>query len=322
MRRLLILSAAACLVGAHAHAQNSTFTLNADEAPSDQPWSDPASFSYSKDKGSKAALSLDAAGKLAWRLGDATTSTGFGRFVAHRNTATGAQVENYAAEVGLHFEQSTASGDLPDPNAFYLFHDVSLGYDYKTNFDDEADGCDATPKPAECVRSHERSVRLAWTLQPFHLSWERVPAYVGGKLTEQSPDVAYSFGPVITVFADDLVDAPTVNGGKPKGTATGAVGKLSLALSPRALDYRLVLRGSIQQTEFFHRPTSRQAGLPEDSTLNRLSLDYDLGPRAFLGEAGWAPSVGVTYTKGDDPLIGVANRERTVFAFKLAYRGG
>lgn len=320
MRHLLILTAAACLVGAPARAQDSSFTLNADEAPNAQPWSDPASFSYIKDKGDKAALSLDAVGKLNWRLGRETT-TGFGRFVAHRNTATGNQVENYAAEVGFHLEQGPVQGDLPDPNAFHVFHDVSLGYDYKTNFDDEADGCDATPKPVDCVRSHERSVRLAWTLQPFHPSWERVPAYKDGKLTDESPDVAYSFGPVITVFADDLVDSPTVNGVKPKGTATGAVGKLSLALSPKALDYRLVLRGSIQQTEFFHRPTSRQAGLPEDSTLNRLALDYDLGPRAFLGEAGWAPSVGLSYTKGDDPLTGVANRERTVFAFKLAYRG-
>jgi hypothetical protein len=321
MKYILILSAATCLIGAQAHAQNPNFTLNADEAPNAQPWSEPASFSYSKDKGSKAALSLDAAGKLSWRLGADTTSTGFSRLVAHRNTATGDQVENYALQVGLHFEQDTA-GSVPDRNAFYLFHDLSLGYEYKTNFDDEADGCDATPKPVDCVRSHEESLRLEWTLQPFHLSWERVPAYLDGKLTDQSPGIAYSFGPQITFFADDVVDAPTKNGIKPKGTATGAVGRLSLALSPKALDYRLVLRGSIQQTEIFHRPTSRAAGLPEDSTLNKLSLDYDLGPRAFLGESGWAPSIGVSYVKGDDPLTGTMNRERTIFAFKLAYSGG
>ncbi|WP_372782892.1 hypothetical protein [Phenylobacterium sp.] len=321
-----MLSAALCLTGMQARADNAapTFTLNADEAPDPQPWSDPASFSYTKDKGSKAAIAADLAGRLDWALGPTTANTGFARLVAHRNTAAGSQTENYAAEAGLHFEQNTAPRGSTDPddfkNAYYLFHDLSLAYVYETNFDDEADGCDATPRPAACVRSHQSSLRLKWTLQPYHYGWDTAPSFLDGAPTAASPAVAYAFGPLLTLFADDLVDAKAKNGLKPKGVVSGAAASLNLTLSPKILDYRFVFRASVQQTEAFQRPASRKTGFAGDSTLTKVSLDYDFGLRSFDAGPGWSPSIGISYVKGDDPLHGKLNRQETVFGVKLSYK--
>jgi hypothetical protein len=318
------LVAAFCLVALQAHAEDNQpkFTLNADEAPDSKPWSEPATLSYTKDAGEKAAFVLDAAARWDWRVGNPKTSTntGFGRLVAHRNTTTGEQVESYSAEVGLHIEPKTKATTSNHPSeGFSTYHDLSLGYVYTTNFDDEADGCDETPKPATCVRSHGESIRLKWTLQPYHPSWDSRVSYVGDKPSSDSPNLAHSFGFLLTPFADAVVDAKAVDGVKPDGTVAGVAAHASLALSPKFRDYRLVFSASVQQTEAFIRSNSREQAFPSDSTLLKLSLDYDLGPRAFLKEKGWAPSIGVAYVKGDNPLAGKLDQEQTVFGVRLTY---
>lgn len=324
-------TAAASLLASAAHAQSDNapkFTLNGDEVPKSQPWTEPAAFAYTKDAGEKASVSVDVAGRVDWRLGDVTetTNTGFVRAVAHRNTDEGSQVESYAGEFGLHFEPNTAPPGSQAPEdfarAWYFFNDLSLGYRYKTNFDDEKEGCDAVPSPASCVRSHEGSARLTWTVQPFHSVFEIAPAFVDGALSDESPAVAYSFGPTLTVFSDQVVHAKVDEAGvKPEGNVTGASAGLALAVSPRLFAYRLVFRGSVQQTEALERANGRRAGFPRSSTLASASINIDLGARSFEKGPAWVPSIGISYTKGDDPLSGKLDQEQTVVGVKLAYRG-
>ncbi|MBI1196931.1 MAG: hypothetical protein GC203_03635 [Phenylobacterium sp.] len=313
---------------AQAQTENAPkFTLNGDEAPKSKPWTEPAAFTYTKDAGDKASVSIDVAGRVDWRLGSVaeTTNTGFIRAVAHRNTDKGSQVESYAGEFGMHFEPNTVPKGSTAPadfaRAWYFFNDLSLGYSYKTNFDDEKEGCDGIPRPASCTRSHEGSARLKWTVQPFQAALETVPAFMDGKPTDDSPALAYSFGPTLTLFSDQVVHAKVDAGGaKPKGNVTGASAGLALAVSPRLFAYRLILRGSVQQTEALERGDRRRAAFPRSSTLGSISIDYELGARSFEEGPAWVPSFGVSYTKGDDPLSGKLDQEQTVVGIKLTYK--
>jgi hypothetical protein len=171
------------------------------------------------------------------------------------------------------------------------------------------------------VRSHEGSARLKWTIQPFTSRFETTEAYVDGKPTAENPIIAYSFGPLITLFSDQVTNAKLDAAGvTPRGNVTGAVGSLNCAISPKLFDYRVVLRASVKQTEAFIRDSRRRAEFSENSTLSSVSLDYDLGLRSFEKGPGWVPSIGVSYTKGDDPLSGKLNQEETVAGFKLTYK--
>jgi hypothetical protein len=328
--RTVTSAAVLALAATTAHAQSNNapkFALNGDEAPKSQPWTEPASFTYTKDAGEKSSISIDVAGRVDWRVGDVTesTRTAFVRAIAHRNTDEGSQVESYAGEFGMHFEPNTVRKGSTDPNdykdAWYFFNDLSLGYSYKTNYDDEKDGCDATPKPASCVRSHEGSGRLKWTVQPFQSAFELVPAFVDGQPTDGSPPFAYSFGPTVTVFTDQVLHAKNDAAGiKPKGNVTGAAGKIAMALSPKLFAYRLVLRGSLQQTEGFARGDRREPTFPRSSTLGTVAIDVELGARSWEEGPAWVPSFGVSYTKGDDPLSGKLDQEQTVVGIKLTYK--
>jgi len=331
MKRLFLVSGALLtLVSSVAAAEDAgaRFTLNGDETPTDQPWSEPATFSYTRAKGGKDSLALDLAVRRDWRVGPTTesTRTAFVRGVAHRNDAAGSQVESYSAEAGLHFEPSTATGTDPRDyaKAWYFFNDLSLGYNYTTNFDDEKDGCDATPRPAYCVRSHQGSVRLKWAVQPYNLAFDAPPAFVDGQVAAESPHVSRAFGVVVTAFTDQVLTAKTDAAGvKPKGNVTGAAVGLNLALSPRIFDYRLVFRASMQQTHAFARSNARRFSFPSSSTLGSLSLDYELGPsRSFEKGPGWVPAIGVSYKRGDDPLSGRLDQEETVIGFKLSHKSG
>lgn len=327
MRALLLSLTLAASATTHALAAPE-FTLNAEEAPDDAPWSDPASLAYTKNAGDKASIALDLAARADWRMGSAaeTTNTMFVRGVAHRDNAEGSQVESYSAEVGAHFEPNTVPAGSTDPRdfdkAWYLFNDLSLAYAYTTNFDDEKDGCDATPTPTGCARSHESSLRLKWAVQPYRTAFESVQAYVDGRPTPESPAVAYAFGPVFTLFSDQVVDAKADAGApKPKGNVTGAAASLGAAFAPKALNYRLVLRLSVQQVETLSRADARETSFPQHSTKGKASLDYELGLRSFEKGPGWTPSIGISYEKGDDPLAGKFDQERTKIAFKLSYKG-
>lgn len=331
----IVAAIAGSLLAAQAWAASGpTFSLNADEAPSPKPWTEPASFSLSKDAGKKSAFVADVAGRLDWlETSDAlqpskqgVANTRFARLVAHRNNTVGEQVENYEIEAGLHREWRTGPAVSKDPHvydeAFFLYQDVSLGLASKTTFDDEEKGCDVAPKPARCIRFRDKSARLKWRFQPYKSAYmERVPAWVAGKATDDSPLIGWSWTPLVTLFVDDVFDAKVdENGVKGKGVVSGAVVELKGALNPALFDYRFTLSASITQTQAFQREDKRKANFAANSTLSKVSLDLALGHRAFENTTGWAPSFGVSYIKGDDPLSGKLDKANTFIGVKITYR--
>lgn len=74
--------------------------------------------------------------------------------------------------------------------------------------------------------------------------------------------------------------------------------------------------------ETFDRDEGRRSTFPQSVDLISVSLDYEFGERSFDPDAsGWSPSIGLTYTQGEDPLNGRRDQDTLVLALKIAYRG-
>jgi hypothetical protein len=291
------------------------FTLNAEESPDSQPWTEPASFGFTKDKGSKATIAADIAARLDRQIQREDPNTVFATLVVHRHTGDDDKQEYYAAQAGLHWEPSWK------PIA-WLWHDVSVGYSYKTIYPDASSSdCTATPPTAKCTDAHQHSLQFKWQLSPPTLH-NHAPAYHDSSHTSvDGPPIWWSLGPDALFFIDDAFDAQANDAGeKPTGVVSGATFGVSGSASPSILNYGLVFRASVKQTEAFSRDSRRKASFGRNSTVWSASADYEIGKKYFEGK-GWIPSIGVTYTNGDDPLTADLGVSRVVVAFKLTYRG-
>jgi len=311
------------------------WAISADEEPKQKVWTQPASVAFTSNADADDSWAVDVAlrGDYALPAPGQTaqpgqrarrgTTTVFGRLVAHRNTETKNQLETYAGELGMHFEPSTyreGAGQAPG-DIWFLFTDASVAYVDKTVFADPKANCAATPPPAACGDQYERSVRAQVTVSPYHDMFETTAGFADSTHTSViGPAWTHSFSPVLTLFHDEVIDAKVnASGVTPDGGVSGLKVVLGAATSPRFADYRIVLRGSVQHVKTFQRNAARRATFEARTDLFKLSADYEFGPRSFLGETGWAPSLGVTYTRGDDPLSGKRDVDTTVIGFKLKF---
>src|SRR5262249_12851588 len=146
---------------------------------------------------------------------------------------------------------------------------------------------------AFCDTQYKESVRLLGTVDLFQGWWEHTYSYrrtgpppaegEPAPRTINGPLFAYSFQPVATFFYDDATNAPTDPSTFTRidGAVAGVQARLGGAISPRPLDYRLVLRGSYALTEAFDRDSGRRSTFPASSHLLTVSLDYEFGVRSF-----------------------------------------
>lgn len=334
MRPLLLLaSAAAVLIPTTAFAQSSSpsWTLTGEEAPEAQPWTKPASISYvdsSDDGEDRTQISL--ALKVSGRFSDRSTNSWFVRAIAQVSDRAKKEQETYALQIGAHLEPfriRTVDG-LPDPTSLSLFTDVSIGYNSKAVFGDPTTAaCVLTPSLPACSTQHERSVRLNIDLQPHLAAWEQTYDYetIDGR-ARTSNVWAYSFSPRALVFYDEVTDAVFNDAGqRAEGGVAGVKWSVSLAVSPPLFDHRLLFRTSYQHISAFDVATARETTFDDSTSLFTASLDYEFGVRSFDNggkPVGWSPSIGVTYSDGDDALAGRADKDDVTIAFRLTYRGG
>lgn len=330
---ILALAAVAVLVPSVAFAQSTplSWSLTGEEAPEAQPWTKPASVSYtdsSDDGEDRTQYSL--ALKVAGRFSDRSANGWFVRGVAQVSDRAKKEQETYALQLGAHLEPFTIRtvDGLPDPTSLSLFTDVSIGYNSKAVFGDATTpACVLTPTLPSCSTQHERSVRLNVDLQPHLAAWEQTYDYVTVDGRAQTSDVwAYSFSPRAVVFYDEVTDA-VVNdvGQRAEGSVSGVKWSVALAFSPPAFDHRFVVRASYQQITAFDVATAREATFEDNTSLFSASLDYEFGVRSFDNggkPVGWSPSIGVSYSDGDDALAGRADKDDVTVAFRLTYRGG
>lgn len=332
MRLILPLAAVVLALPGAAVAQSPplSWTLTGEEAPQVQPWTQPASLSYvdsSEDSEDRTQLNL--ALKVAGQF-DGSANTWFLRGVAQVSDRAQKEQEAYSVQLGLHLEPATIGtrGGLPDPGQLSLFTDVSLGYNSKAVFGAPTSAaCLATPGLPACGTQHERSVRLSVDLQPHLAIWEQTYAIttVDGR-TRTSDDWAWSFAPRAVVFYDEVTDAVVDTAGRrAEGGVAGVKWSAGLAVSPPVFDHRLLFRASWQQITTFEVASARELTFDDDTSLVTASIDWELGVRAFDNGGkpkGWAPSIGVTWSDGDDALTGRADKDDVTVAFRLTYRGG
>jgi hypothetical protein len=298
-----LLPAIACMGLALPAWAAAKITLNAGEEPDAKAWTQPAAINYVDNPGARASWGVDIAAKVAGQPFPFSAQSMFVRGVLRRNTQTQNEIENYIAELGTKF-------DLPQSGGTYWLGQASLAYSDKTTF----------PDPA--VRERERSLRPTFTIQPFRSGWESTFGFASAAHTELvGPSWTHSFLPVVAIFYDDVLDATLMgNGVEPSGGVFGAKTTLSVAVSPRFAQYRLVFASSLQEITAFSRAARRRKSFDSIDTLMTASVTYEFGPRSFEGGSGWVPSLGITYTHGDDPLAGKLDQDSVILGFKVSYR--
>jgi len=303
-----------------------SYTLSAGEEPQEKVWTQPASVSYTSSKAAKDSWAIDLVGKIEGQPFESLPDTFFVSGKVLKNTQQSKELQNYGLEVGYSFDFDTAGHDETTDNinqdAWYFFNDVSIAYSDKRVFADPKAVCDSEPLPPACLDQDETSLRAMIKLMPFHDDWEDTFNINPETKALEGPPLAYSFSPVVTLFRDDIISSKVnANGIKPDGVVSGVKLEIGAAISPRFTKYRATLRASYQSINAFERDTSRRASFDRSSQLYKISLDYDLGVRSFDDSGGWVPAFGISYTKGDDPLLGRVDLESTSVNFKISYRG-
>lgn len=301
-------------------------TLTGDEAPSVQPWTQPASLSYvDSSEDSEDRLALDAALKVSMRLYDA--NTWFVRGVAHVSDQAKKEQETYKLQGGLHFENSF--GGETDAQgirrgALSLYTDVTLGWNSKADFADPDDpACLADPTLIACGTQHQRSYRLAVDFQPYLTGWADTYTLISQPdgTIRTGGQWAYSFAPQLVLFHDEVTDAVLNTAGvEEDGAVAGAKLLLSFAFSPPVFDHRLNVRASFQHMQALHRSDERAAAFPASTSLVKASIDYEFGARSWDAGGGWSPSVGIAYSSGEDPLDGRKDKDDVTVGLRLTYR--
>jgi hypothetical protein len=308
-----------------ADGSEATIVLNAAEEPETQSWTEPASVNFTDSADAKDSWAVDVAGKYEAALGQSGNNW-FVRGVVQKNTQLKKEVENYAAEIGAKFDLNSESGFGIRTTTWYLPTKVSLAWTDKTLFPDPKADCAAVPLPVECTKQEEQSLRASFSTLLFRSSFEDVVAWADSTHTSVAGPKSgwtHSLLPTVTVFYDDLIDAKLDAAGvEPDGHVLGAKVVLSAATSPAFSDYRLILSATLQGVFAFERSDRRKANFASDSTLIKLSADYELGQRSYyLPGPGWVPAIGISYTSGDDPLSGKLDQDFVMVGFKVTYRG-
>lgn len=338
---LLVLTGAALAAGHDAQAQDRpSITLTAQETPTAQPWTKPASLSWidSSDQ-AEDRFTAEGALKIGWEVHDADSSPGaadlnvfaFGRLVAAVNDqeAVSKRKSTYKAQIGLQFDWLSGGRILEgsaDPNGvggltvhdWSVYTDAYVSYDQATTFGTpSAAACVANPALAACGDQDQTSYRLVLDILPHRAGWSRGP-YANGPDKEYT-GVGYDFSPKLTVFHDEITDA-VLNAANQEidGGVTGARLTLGGAVTPPLWDYRLAFRAAYQHSWAFRRSAARTPVFSRSAGLFTASIDYEFIPPSE--QKDWVPSIGISYTSGEDPLEGRKDREDTSLMLRLTYK--
>ena len=304
------------MIAVPAHAQID-WTVQAEDIPKQRPWMDPASFGFKSIGGGEDYFDIAAAVSASRHFGD---FRGFASAAVVRRSNPGKEIESYAAKIGAKFEWSSdlLTGDPRRDVTVYL--DPALVYARATTFRDLKAVCTTLPRLATCDDQYQGSVRAELKMQYFTPIFSEAPYRPGPNAEwESGRSFVWEFTPVTTLFHDRVVEATTdATRLKLEGSATGFQTDLAGAVIPRWGDYRVVFRSSVKQMVALDRSGPRAEAFPANAMLFTASATYEWGVRSFEGRKGWTPSVGITYSSGDDPLTARQDSEETTLLFKIA----
>lgn len=338
--KLLVACAALAWSGSAMAQDGLAITLTAQETPAAQPWTKPASISW-VDSSDQAEDRFNAEGalKIGWEVYDFASRPGqydldtsiFGRVVVAVNDqdAVSKRKSTYKGQLGFQFDWLSGGPVLgnssdEDGGGAYTAHDWSVYADAYVSYDQArtfgtptSAACVTSPALAACRDQDQTSYRLVLDILPVHRTWSGAAFATG---PDQSfTGLSYDFSPQITLFHDEIIDAVLNDANQAvDGGVTGARVKLGGVLAPPLWNYRVSLSAYYQHTWTFERSAAREAVFGASTGLFTASIDY-----AFIApgdQNGWVPSIGLTYTSGEDPLEGRKDRNDTGLMLRLTYK--
>lgn len=318
-----------------------TCTLQAAKSPTSKAWTQPASFSYTFDntEGADDSFAVDVAARIEKKFGE-TDFGGFFETEWHRNNTSSDQQNQLALGFGLSHEYRNRTLDedsLHYQRFFSVYTDATIQFSRKATFADlKSVLCENDSTDPQCQTQFDESIRFLLDFSPyltqaegpngqqpsFFNKWETTFSQRGSASQPNGPSWVHSFSPVASLFHDDIINdvIDPKTGLEVDGSVTGLKVVLGAAISPRWSNYRLVFRGSAQGIWTLDRSMARQDTFDNNTSLLTLSADYELTSRSFDGEKNFVPSIGITYTKGSDPLAGIAKADKIVVGLKVAFK--
>ncbi len=284
---------------------------------------EPASIAYTINNNGSDSYSVKAAFELERRFGaDDEAALSF-ETLWHRNNQQQNEQNNFNIGIGGFYQFNTVSKgyDTWDgesaPDAYTVIEiDGSIVYNRRELFADmEEQDCDDPVNTMACNNNFLETVRASFDVAPFSSLFE-----TGGGILLATGGYAprISVSPVLSVFHDKVINSPInpVTSQAVDGSVTGIKTAISAAYN---IDENFKLRVDGQYIQTLRRDTLRRSDFPGSSFLLGISLDYALGFIPIDQGSSFKPSIGIKYTEGEDPLLGLVDQSTIELAFKLSY---
>jgi hypothetical protein len=166
--------------------------------------------------------------------------------------------------------------------------------------------CVATPSAPQCKTQHKESLRGSAAFNVFNPFVERdAPGLLPFSIQPQ-------FGADVDWLLNNPLDA---SGMRIQGGYVSAKAGIAMSVFPDFDAPRWDIKASAKLRQRLFASDSRRPLIKESALLFEASATYYLlKPRT---DNGWRAGVGVTYTRGDDPLTGVSNVNKFVLALRI-----
>lgn len=310
-----------CLAAAPAWAQDeakSALKLSLTEAaePDSKAWEDPARLSFTIDPKGKDTFSaqVNAELKKALSKADERSRNLTGSLVWNRETSESSPQNNF--EVGMGYEVGysgamldRSAGRDPDEAAKKIdaSYQFGLAYARTANYGDPTTtACIGTPTLPQCGTQFAESIRGTAAANLFNPHFENFKNGFG-----------FSFEPQIGAAIDYRLNNPVnVDTGV---VATGAYGSISggivlkLFPDPESANWEVKLSAKLRQALFIDQ--SRKDEIDETAELLKAGATYYFVKPSETSD--WRAGVGVTYTRGGDPLAGNKKANSIVFSLRI-----
>lgn len=303
---------------AYAQGDSRSFRVDLTEAaePDSVAWEDPARISLTIDPNGpdkfSAQVNLEFERRIERRRG---RSTGFGgNLVWNRETGGNDRQNNF--ELGGFYSIDYDTSQLDDPGDGSLPEQQDDFVDFATRFslnyartaeypDLASPTCVATPAAPQCQTQFAESVRGSAAVNLF------IPG-----LEDNGPGFAFSIEPKFGLDYDHLINsALDANGVEVTGGYLSGRAGVAVSIVPRFDDRDFELTGSVQLRQRIFASDSRRPLIESSAFLFQASATYYLVTPTE--DDGWRAGVGITYTRGDDPLTGRSNVNRIVLALRI-----
>jgi len=290
--------------------------LTEEAEPDGKAWEDPARASFTIDPHGPDSLSVKLNLELAKQLtpGSADRQRSIKAFaVWHRETGGDERQDNLELGGAYSIDYDTGFLDQEAGSADRGSRFINLSSRFSAAFartaqyaDLTSPACIATPAAPQCKTQHKESLRGSAAFNVFNPFFERdAPGLPPFSIEPQ-------FGADVDWLLSNPVDA---TGTRIRGGYVSAKAGVAMSVFPDFDAPRWELKASAKLRQRLFASDSRRPAIKESAVLVEASATYYvLKPKT---EDGWRAGVGITYTRGDDPLTGVSNVNKIVLALRI-----